>query len=185
SYTRAGPWPAGLLRAPGPGVLLLGGGVVGDPGGPVMTEFVNRAKAAGGSRIVEVFAGYPSTGASNHDAQAYAKAASDAGWTGSIDQIVYGQHALSASDLAGAAGVLFVGGDQSALAAPVADRAFRSFVKTAIADAPVVMADRAMTAAMGRWYAAVPEPIPSTLEDQAVADFRAGFVTVRPGLGLL
>jgi cyanophycinase len=184
-YTPAGPWPAGLLRAPGPGVLLLGGSVVGDPGGPVMTEFVNRAKAAGGSRIVEVYAGYPSTGTSNHDAQAYAKAASDAGWDGSIDQIVYGQHALSESDLAGAAGVLFVGGDQSALAAPVADRTFRSFVKAAIADAPVVMTDRAMTAAMGRWYAALPEPIPSTLEGQAVADFRAGFVTVQPGLGIL
>jgi cyanophycinase-like exopeptidase len=98
---------------------------------------------------------------------------------------VYGQHALSASDLAGAAGVLFVGGDQASLAAPVGDRAFASFVRTAIANAPVVMTDRAMTAAMGRWYSVVPEPIASTLEDQAVAEFRAGFVTVRPGLGLL
>jgi cyanophycinase-like exopeptidase len=108
-----------------------------------------------------------------------------AGWTGDVDQIVYGQHALSASDLARAAGVLFVGGDQTALAAPVADRGFRSFVKAAISDAPVVMTDRAMTAAMGRWYSAVPEPIASTLEDQGVADFRAGAVPVRPGLGIL
>src|SRR5439155_23706159 len=111
-------------------------------------------------------------------ARPYAKAVSHAGWHGTGDQIAYGQHALSQSDLAGAAGVLFVGGDQSALAAPVADRAFRSFVKAAIADAPVVMTDRAMTAAMGRWYAAVPEPIPSTLEAQAVAALRAGFVAV-------
>jgi cyanophycinase-like exopeptidase len=146
---------------------------------------VNRALSGGGSRIVEVFAGYPSTGASNHDAQLYAKAAAAAGWSGEIDQIVYGQHALANSDLAGAAGVLFVGGDQTALSAPAGDSAFRSFVRTAIAHAPVVMTDRAMTAAVGGWYSAVAEPVPSTLEDQAVAEFRAGFVKVRPGLAIL
>jgi hypothetical protein len=81
-----------------------------------MSGFVNRAEASGGSRIVEVFVGYPSTGASNHDAQAYGKAVVDAGWNGDVEQIVDGQHPLSTSDLAGAAGVLFVGGDQSALA---------------------------------------------------------------------
>jgi cyanophycinase len=185
AYSSPGPWPAGLLRAPGPGALILAGDVAGDPSGPVMSEFVNRAEATGGSRIVEVFAGYPSTGASNHDAQAYGKAVVDAGWNGELEQIVYGQHALSASDLAGAAGVLFVGGDQSALSAPLADAAFGRFVRTAIAGAPVVMTDRAMTAAMGQWYASLPEPTPSTLEAQAVADFRAGFVTVRPGLGVV
>jgi cyanophycinase-like exopeptidase len=185
SYRSPGPWPAGLLHAPGPGVLLLGGGVADDPAGAVMREFVKRAVSGGGSRIVEVFAGYPSTGASNHDAQLYAKAAAAAGWSGEIDQIVYGQHALATSDLAGAAGVLFVGGDQTALSAPVGDSAFRSFVRTAIAHAPVVMTDRAMTAAVGRWYSAVAEPVPSTIESQAVAEFRAGFVTVRPGLAIL
>jgi cyanophycinase len=185
AFHAPGAWPAGLLRAPGPGRLILGGDVAGDPTGPVMSEFVRRASASGGSRIVEVFAGYPSTGTSNHDAQLYGKAVFDAGWTGEVDQIVYGQHALSASDLAGAAGVLFVGGDQASLATPVGDRAFASFVRRAIANAPVVMTDRAMTAAMGRWYSAVPEPIASTVEDQAVAEFRAGFVKVRPGLGLL
>ena len=185
TFRSPGPWPAGLLHAPGPGALILGGGVADDSSGAVMREFVNRALSGGGSRIVEVFAGYPSTGASNHDAQLYAKAAADAGWSGEIDQIVYGQHALAKSDLAGAAGVLFVGGDQTALAAPVGDSAFRSFMRTAIAQAPVVMTDRAMTAAVGRWYSAVAEPVPSTLEDQAVAEFRAGFVKVRPGLAIL
>ncbi len=185
TFRSPGPWRSGLLRAPGPGVLLLGGGVADDQSGAVMREFVDRAAAGGGSRIVEVFAGYPSTGTSNHDAQLYAKAAADAGWTGEIDQIVYGQHTLAKSDLTGAAGVLFVGGDQTALVAPVADSAFRSFVRTAIADAPVVMTDRAMTAAVGAWYSAVAEPGPSTLEAQAVDDFQAGFVTVRPGLGML
>jgi cyanophycinase-like exopeptidase len=164
---------------------LLGGGVADDPTGAVMREFVKRASSAGGSRIVEVFAGYPSTGSSNHDAQLYAKAAVAAGWSGEIDRIVYGQHTLTMSDLAGAAGVLLVGGDQTALAAPVGDSAFRSFVRTAIAQAPVVMTDRAMTAALGRWYSDVPEPVKATIESQAVSEFRAGFVKVRPGLAIL
>jgi cyanophycinase len=180
-----GPWTSGLLQAPGPGVLLLGGDTSGDLTGPAMSEFVQRAKAAGGSKIVEVFAGYASTGGSNHDAGVYRKGVADAGWTGAIEQIVYGQHALSASDLTGAAGVLFVGGDQSSLAAPVADRSFRTFVRSAIANAPVVMTERAMTAAMGQWYSALPEPTPTTLEDQAIDDFRSGFVTTKPGLGIL
>jgi cyanophycinase len=183
AFHSPGPWTSGLLQAPG--VLLLGGDTSGDLTGPAMSEFVQGAKAAGGSKIVEVFAGYASTGGSNHDAGLYRKGVADAGWTGAIEQIVYGQHALSASDLSGAAGVLFVGGDQSSLAAPVADLSFRSFVRTAIANAPVVMTDRAMTAAMGRWYSALPEPTPTTLEGQAVDDFRSGFVTTKPGLGIL
>lgn len=185
AFHSPGPWTSRLLQAPGPGVLLLGGDTSGDLTGPAMGEFVRRAKAAGGSKIVEVFAGYPSTGSSNHDAGVYRKGVADAGWTGTIEQIVYGQHALSASDLAGAAGVLLVGGDQPSLAAPVADRSFRSFVRSALSNAPVVMTDRAMTAAMGQWYSALPEPTPTTLEDQAIDDFRSGFVTTKPGLGIL
>ncbi len=180
-----GPWPDGLLHAPGPGVLVLGGGVIDDATGAVMREFVDRASSGGGSRIVEVFAGYPSTEASSHDAQLYAEAAAAAGWSGEIDQIVYRPHALATSDLAGAAGVLFAGGDQAALAGPLRDTKFRSFVQTAIAHAPVVMTDRAMTAAAGRWYSAIAEPVPSTIEAGAVASFRAGVVKVRSGLAIL
>ena len=55
----------------------------------------------------------------------------------------------------------------------------------AIASAPVVMTDRAMTAAMGDRYAANTEPTAKTLEDQAIDDFQAGFVDAEPGLGIL
>ena len=47
------------------------------------------------------------------------------------------------------------------------------------------MTDRAMTAVVGRWYSAVPEPVKATIESQAVSEFRAGFVKVRPGLAIL
>jgi cyanophycinase len=184
-FVSPGPWAPGLLDAPGPGALILGGDVSGDFTGPVMSAFVQRAQASGRSKIVEVFAGYQGTGAANHDAQLYQKGLVAAGWGGSLSQIVYGQHALSPADLAGAAGVLFVGGDQASLAGPVADASFRSFVQAAVAAAPVVMADHAMTAAMGQWYVAVPEPTPKTLQGQAIDDFQAGFASVQPGLGVI
>jgi hypothetical protein len=38
TYRSPGPWPAGLLHAPGPGVLLLGGGVADDPAGAVIAS---------------------------------------------------------------------------------------------------------------------------------------------------
>ena len=184
AFHSAGAWPAGLLHAPGPGALLLGGDVSAAPSGAVLSQFVQRAKASGKSRIVEVFAGYSSTGTTN-DEQIYRKAVATAGWTGDVTQIVYGQHALSTTDLAGAAGVLFVGGDQSKLAGPVGDAAFRAFVRAAVNGAPVVMTDHAMTAAMGSWYSALPEPSPKTLETQAVDSFRTAGVPVRAGLGIL
>ena len=183
-FVSPGPWAPGMLDAPGPGALILGGDVSGDFTGPVMSAFVQRARASGKSKIVEVFAGYPGTGASNHDAQLYQKGLSAAGWNGALTQIVYGQHPLSPGDLAGAAGVLFVGGDQASLSGPVADPSFRSFVQEAVASAPVVMTDHAMTAAMGQWYAALPEPT-KTLQSQAIDDFQAGFVNVQPGLGVI
>ena len=81
--------------------------------------------------------------------------------------------------------MLFVGGDQSQLATPVSDPSFTSFVRAAVQLAPVVMTDHAMTAAMGDRYAALSDPGPKTLEDQAIADFGVGAVPVAPGLGIV
>jgi cyanophycinase len=184
-FVAPGPWAPGLLDAPGPGALILGGDVSADFTGPAMASFIQRAQASGKSKVLEVFAGYPGTGASNHDAQLYQKGVRAAGWTGSISQIVYGQHSLSPADLAGAAGVLFVGGDQSSLLGPVGDPSFRSFVHSAVAAAPVVMTDHAMTPAMGEWFAAVPDPTPKTLQSQAIDDFQWRFADIEPGLGIL
>jgi cyanophycinase len=184
AFRSPGAWSAGLLHAPGRAALLLGGDVSATPSGAVLSQFVQRAKASGKSRIVEVFAGYSSTGTTN-DQQTYRKAVAAAGWSGTVTQVIYGQHALSNTDLAGAAGVLFVGGDQAKLAAPVGDAGFRSFVRAAMNGAPVVMTDHAMTAAMGSWYSALPEPGPKTLETQGVDSFRSDGVPVRAGLGIL
>lgn len=180
-----GPWTPGLLDQPGAGPLILGGDVSTDLTGPVMTGFVRRAEAKGRSALLLVFAGYGSTGASNHDVQTYRKGVAAAGWAGEVRSLVYGQDRLDPSLIGGAAGVLFVGGDQSQLAGPVADPAFASLVRTAVDDAPVVMTDHAMTAAMADEYSAVPDPGPKTLESGAIEDFFPADVPVEPGLGIV
>jgi cyanophycinase len=183
-FVSPGPWPTGLLDQPGAGPLILGGDVSNDFEGPVMTDFVQRAQASGRSTLVLVFAGYGSTGASNHDVQAYRKGVATAGWTGKVRSLVYGQDSLDQSLIDRAAGVLFVGGDQSQLAQPVADQSFASFVAAAVQRAPVVMTDHAMTAAMGDAYSALPDP-GKTLESQGIDDFQAGGVPVEAGLGIV
>ena len=184
-FVSPGPWTPGLLGQPGTGPLILGGDVSGDFTGPVMTDFLQRASASGRSLLLLVFAGYASTGASNHDVQAYRKGVAAGGWSGKVRSLVYGQDALDQSLIDQAAGVLFVGGDQSQLATPVSDPSFTSFVRAAVQLAPVVMTDHAMTAAMGDRYAALSDPGPKTLDDQAIADFGVGGVPVAPGLGIV
>jgi cyanophycinase len=184
-FVSPGPWAPGLLDQPGGGPLILGGDVSGDFAGPVMTDFVQRATASGRSLLMLVFAGYRSTGASNHDVQAYRKGVVAAGWGGKVRSLVYGQDTLDQSLIDQAAGVVFVGGDQSQLATPIADPSFASFVGATVERAPVVMTDHAMTAAMGEGYSAVSDPGPKTLESQAIDDFVAGDVPVEPGLGIV
>jgi cyanophycinase len=184
-FVSPGPWASGLLDQPGGGPLILGGDVSGDFTGQVMTDFVSRAQASGRSLLLLVFAGYKSTGASNHDAQAYRKGVAAAGWGGKIHSLVYGQDELDQSLIDQAAGVLFVGGDQSYLAAPIADASFSSFVHAAVERAPIVMTDHAMTAAMGDRYSALPDPGSADLQGQAIDDFIAGDVPVEAGLGIV
>jgi cyanophycinase len=185
TFTSPGPWTPGLLDQPGAGPLILGGDVSADFTGPVMGEFVQGAQGSGRSLLLLVFAGYGSTGASNHDVQVYRKGVASAGWTGKVRSLVYGQDQLDASLIDRAAGVLFVGGDQSALAGPVGDASFASFVREAVAEAPVVMTDHAMTAAMGDRYTALPDPNKKTLQDQGIDDFFPADTPVEQGLGIL
>jgi cyanophycinase len=183
-FAAPGPWKSGLLAAPGPGTLILGGDVAGDLSGPVMQQFVARAQATGLTRVVLVMAGYPSTGDANNAATTYSTGLADVGWNGDVRTLIYGKDRPDPAALDGAAGVLFAGGDQSQLAAPLGDSAFRSFVHAAVAQAPVVMTDHAMTAAMGGWYLANPDP-GKNLGDQSIAAFRADYATVKPGLGIV
>jgi cyanophycinase len=184
-FTFPGPWAHGLLAAPGPGTLILGGGVAGDPSGPVMGQFVARAHATSLSKAVLVTSGYPSIGDANNAAATYSAAVAAAGWNGEVKTLIYGQDGFDLAALNGAAGVLFVGGDQSRLAGPLGDTAFTSFVHDAVAQAPVVMTDGAMSAAMGCWYLANPQVGNKDLADQAIAAFRADYATVKRGLGVV
>jgi cyanophycinase-like exopeptidase len=146
---------------------------------------VTRAQATGLSKVVLVMGGYPSIGDANNAAATYSAAVAAAGWNGDVKTLIFGKDGFDPAALNGAAGVMFVGGDQSQLAGPLGDGAFRSFVRDAVAQAPVVMTDGAMTAAMGSWYLANPEPGKKDLADQAIAAFRADYATVQPGLGIV
>lgn len=183
-FRSPGAWARGLLAAPGPGTLILGGDVSADPGGPVMQQFVARATSTGLGKVVLVTGGYASIGDANTAVAAYSSALASAGWNGAVQTLIYGKDGLDPAALNGAAAVLFVGGDQSQLSGPLGDAAFRSFAHAAVAQAPVVMTDGAMTAAMGSWYLANPDP-GKDIEDQAIAAFRADNATVKPGLGIV
>jgi cyanophycinase-like exopeptidase len=150
-----------------------------------MQQFVARATSTGLGKVVLAMGGYPSIGDANTAAATYTTALAAAGWSGDVQTLVYGKDGFDPGVLQGAAGVLFAGGDQSELTGPLGDAAFRSFAHAAVAAAPVVMADGAMTAAMGSWYLANPEPGKKDLEDQAIAAFRADNATVKPGLGIV
>lgn len=182
-FVSPGPWPAGLLAAPGSGALILGGDVTGDFTGDAMGAFVSRAKASGGDRVVAVFAGYPGLGKARKDAALYRDGLAAAGWTGDVQTVLYGHEPLPVLDRA--AGVLLVGGDQSQLGTPLSDPRFTTFVQDAVAGAPAVMTDGGMTAAAGARYVANPDPTGLTRGDEGMADFRAGHNDVRKGLGLV
>jgi cyanophycinase len=184
-FSAPGSWAPGLLAAPGTGTLILGGDVSGDPGGPVMQQFVARAQGTGLRRLVLVMGGYPSIGDANNAAANYSAAVAAAGWRSDIQTLIYGKDGFDPGALDGAAGVLFVGGGQSRLTGPLGDAAFGSFVHAAVARAPIVMTDGAMTAAMGSWYLANAEPGKQDPEDQAIAAFRADNASVKPGLGII
>src|SRR5439155_6939150 len=137
-------------------------------------------KASGSRRVVILSGGYASNSQAQSAASAYKQGLRAAGWTETtydVDTIVYGSQPQWSGatidqlegQLMGAAGVLLVAGDQSQLAAPLADNTFRNLVGYAVQNSPVVMTDRAMTAAMGDWYAASPEPTDLNVEDMAIA----------------
>ena len=189
-YAAATPWSASLLAAPGPGTLMLGGDLLDDPASPVFGEIAAKARTSGQHRILVVTAGYRNVGQGSSAGNLYAKALADAGWKESADKvevIAYGPNgtggALPLSRLDGAAAVIFAGGNQANMATPLADPAFTSFVRAAVARSPLVVTDRAATAVMGDRYATNADPTSATVEYEASASFLAGHTTFAPGLG--
>ena len=191
-YVAQPDWDPSLLAAPGAGTLVLGGGLLDDPSSPVFGEITDLAHQTGRHRILVVTAGYRNTGQGSSTGNLYAKALADAGWKESADKvevIAWGPNgtggALPLSRLDGAAAVLLAGGDQSLMGAALADASFSGFVRAAVAQAPVVITDRAMSAVMGARYATNADPSSSSVESRASAAFLSGATSFADGLGIL
>ena len=166
------------------GTVFLGGGVLGSD---VIGEFVAAARAvstAKQARLVVLGGGSGSSSLVN----AYGQAVKKAGWTGRVTTVVAGRKGWSTTSLKGATAVVLVGDDPAALASTMSDPAFRDAVRSAVRTRPVVLADGAMTAALGsRWSAKAnaPQTDLDALEAEGVAAFRADDAQWLPGLGLV
>ena len=184
-----GSWPEGLLTAPGGGTLILGGDLSLDFDGPAVYDVVTRLTAQAPGKLVIVAAGTERV----NDARALAKDYADAFRAAlpkkyPIETIVYGDNKwddVTTDELTGAAGVVFVGGDQSLMGVPLADTTFQALVEEAVERVPVVLTDSAMTAVMGDWYVTDPDPTTDDYQDVGIEDFKVDSVTIVPGLGIV
>ena len=181
-FRSPGPWPNGLLRAPGAGTLMLGGDLSRPRPSAATTRFVQLAKASGEGRIVVLTAAYANEAAARRDAAKYLANLRAAGWTGGLQRVLYPQNPLPS--LAGVAGVMLAGGDPSLLATAL-DSRLKAFVAGSLRSAPVVLTDQAMTQAVGGAYAANPNVAPSGIDGAAIHRFRAANARVRTGLASL
>jgi cyanophycinase-like exopeptidase len=164
--------------------LMLGGDLTFVFDGEAMADFVSRVDA--NKPIVIVSAdGDPAAG--QEMVTIYSNGLNTAGWEGEINSIVYGEDSQWRGPIARkinqAGGVIFVARDQSRLAPAIADDRFRGLLNHSLNTTPVVLTDWSMTAAMGDWYVANPEP--SARQSRAIDAFKYGDANVQPGLGIL
>lgn len=177
----ASAWQAPASPSAVSGTVFLGGGVLGSD---VVDDVVAAARAVNASKTARlVILGGGATSSSL--TSAYAQAVKKAGWTGQVTAVVHGSKGWPAKALTGATAVLVVGDDPVALAASMADPAFRAAVTQAVRSTPVVLADGTMTAALGARWSAKARPTPSTLEDEGIAAHRADDAAWQTGLGLV
>lgn len=177
------PTPGVLPALSGKRDLFLGGGQNDAATSGPLREFASSVKRVGRRPIVVVAAGYGDPQAGRAAAEAYGTALSGAGWSGPVEVLVQGSDHINAGRLANAAGVLFVGGDQSRMPQVLADQSFTRAVKVALDRTPV-MTDGAMTAVMGTTYLANPDPKLFD-ENEAIAQFRTDYPRLQRGLGLV
>jgi cyanophycinase len=170
------------LHIPGRATVLLGGGGNDTASSAVLRSFV---KAANGSWVVVVAAGYADDAAAQRAADRYRSALAGAGWTGAVTVLVQGRDRVDAAAVRGAAGVLFAGGDQSLIGAAVDDSGFADAVRSSVQTLPAVLTDGAMTAAMARTFDAVADPTSSNYEDEAIRYFRTDAQQIRRGLDIV
>jgi len=100
------------------------------------------------------------------------------GWSGAVQTILYPAKNL-ASQLAGAAGVLFLSDDQTKVADLAKDANYAGAVRYARANAPVTMFERAATALAGDYVDAIDDA-----SDSSEA-FLIGNANVKVGLGVV
>lgn len=184
-----GNWPEDLLRSQGRATLVLGGDLSLDPTGPAARDFVSRMRAGRPGDLVVIAAGTPSVRDSEVLAAQYGESfRAQLGASYPITTFAYGSDAWRPDlwwRLIRAKGVIFVGGDQSLMAEPLADPSFRLIVRIASLGTPLVMTDGAMTAVMGDWYVTDPDPTDDDVQEVAIEDFRADGVTIAAGLGII
>ena len=175
-----------VLRTPGRATLMLGGDLSYDWRGPAMADFLGRVEA---NRPIVIVSADGDVGIGQGLVEDYSAGLREAGWTGNIETLVYGDEAQWRGPVhqrvASAGGVIFVAEDQSRLDAAVNDGRFRGLLVSALSRAPVLLTDSAMTAAMGALYVANPDPVGSNYQDMSSSSFKAGDLDIRRGLGIL
>lgn len=177
----AAPRPAALPALSAKRTLLLGGGQNDTASSEPLRSLVSAATRKG--PIVVIVAAYTDTAAARAAAATYATALRGAGWRGPVRTAVQGADRVNPGTVAGAAGVVFVGGDQSLVPNALRDKQFAQAVKVATTTT-AVLTDGAMTPAMGTSYLANPDPELFD-EDAAIAQFRTDYPVVARGLGIV
>ncbi len=160
--------------------ILVGGDLSVGPGWPgeskVLRELVARAKSTGPMLVVA--AGYDDAAAADADMDGYAQSLTASGWPGAVQKVVY-PATISNTQLQNAAGVIFLGANQSAIPALLADRTFVNLVRSAHARSSIVMLDRSLAAIAGDTYDAIDD------SSDAIDAWKVSQAVVRPALGLV
>ncbi len=176
------------LSFQGSATLMLGGDVLN--GTSVLGEFVNRARDSSSHVIVVVASGFSSSGDASSTGNAYSQALKKLGWNRSNDtvQVInFEAHTewsrVTPGVVDDAAGVIFVGGDQSQMNRPLSDATFTSLVAEAMNHSPIVLTDGAMTPVMGDEYITNADPTATNVESVGIDNFHAGYDQFATGLG--
>lgn len=176
------------LRLPaGYGPLLLAGDLSGDRSGAVTQRFV-ALSGGNNARLIVLALGY----AKNNEAQADAKA-----WATALQPQVTNPVQWFAVDaktnqgtvqnaIAGATGILVTAPDQALVLNALAGAPnITTALRNAWAQGKVLLADNAVTAALGAATTVDPTPTADSLETDSMNDFLSTGVTVQPGLNWL
>ena len=184
-------WGGELLHAPRLATLMLGGDLSYDWQGPAMADFLARVEPVdrrGQGRPIIIISGDGDPDVGAELVAEYSDGLREAGWNGEIKTLVFGGDESQWSTrlqrwITGSAGVILVADDPSRLAPALSDRLFQNMVHHALTIAPVVLADRYMSAAMGDWYVANANPTGGDYQDLSSSSFKAGDLDIRAGLG--